>query len=613
MCSPRVLIFIFFHILAAVFLISADLSEVHVCDASNSNNSYIYCSGRLLDAVNNLSLFDDSKEFVDMPLVYSPNETIMAFDQQFPPNEPITDKAKLQTFLDDYFRPPGSELQNCTPTDWIPYPPKLTAIVDPDLRAWALELNAIWKDLCRQIDTRIRDDHEKYSLIYVPEPFIVPGGRFREFYYWDAYWIIKGLLASNMTSTTRSMITNLVNMVDRFGFVPNGGRVYYLQRSQPPLLAAMVYEYYEKTKDKDFIIKVLPTLLKEFNFWQTSRTVNVTLANSNGNGTYTVYRYATPSTVPRPEAYQQDKQNAQSMDEQQQRSFYQNMASAAESGWDFSSRWFADKFTLQKIETTQIIPIDLNAFMCWNMDILQYLSEQMGDTEQSNNFLQLRATFRLTLNAVFYNATKGAWFDYNMRTGMQNVEFYPHMAVPLFTGCYQSLNQWKAIRVFQYMTDVGAFAYPGGVPTSLVNNTGEQWDFPNGWSPLNHMVIEGLRKSSNPDMQDQAFRIAEKWIQGNYRVFDATKHMYEKYNVIGTVPEPGAGGEYEVQQGFGWTNGVILDLLVTYGDRLRLSDATSAATTAAQSQPGSAATTRPICALLVFSMTLLFRSYLCIR
>ncbi len=76
--------------------------------------------------------------------------------------------------------------------------------------------------------------------------------------------------------------------------------------------------------------------------------------------------------------------------------------------------------------------------------------------------------------------------------------------------------------------NVGAFNYPGGVPTSLIDNTNEQWDFPNGWSPLNHMIIEGLRKSENSDMQDQAFRLAQKWVLGNYRVFNATKHMYEK-------------------------------------------------------------------------------------
>ncbi|KAH7698927.1 Trehalase protein 5, partial [Aphelenchoides avenae] len=116
--------------------------------------------------------------------------------------------------------------------------------------------------------------------------------------------------------------------------------------------------------------------------------------------------------------------------------------------------------------------------------------------------------------------------------------------------------------------DVGAFSYPNGVPQSEIQGTGEQWDFPNGWSPSNHMLIEGLRKSESPEMQDQAFQIAKKWVYGNYGVFHATKHMWEKYDVSGTVPVPGKGGEYQVQDGFGWTNGVILDLLLTYYDRL---------------------------------------------
>lgn len=112
------------------------------------------------------------------------------------------------------------------------------------------------------------------------------------------------------------------------------------------------------------------------------------------------------------------------------------------------------------------------------------------------------------------------------------------------------------------------FNYPGGIPASMVPNSGEQWDFPNGWSPLNHMIIEGLRKSTNPEMQEMAFRLAQKWVLGNYRVYRATALMWEKYDVAGTAPAPGAGGEYRVQSGFGWTNGVILDLLSTYSDRL---------------------------------------------
>lgn len=137
----------------------------------------------------------------------------------------------------------------------------------------------------------------------------------------------------------------------------------------------MVYEYYEKIKDVDYMREMLPRLVKELDFWLTKRAITVTLADGSN---HTAYRYNTPSNVPRPEAYKQDVFNAQSMNDQDKRLFYQNIASCAESGWDFSSRWFMDKKSLQTIETTQIIPVDLNAFICWNLDILQYLFEQIG-------------------------------------------------------------------------------------------------------------------------------------------------------------------------------------------------------------------------------------------
>ncbi|VDK75556.1 unnamed protein product, partial [Gongylonema pulchrum] len=99
-------------------------------------------------------------------------------------------------------------------------------------------------------------DFDRNSLIYVPEEFIVPGGRFREYYYWDAYWIVKGLAASGLRSAIKKMIINFVSLIDRYGFIPNGGRVYYLSRSQPPMIIPMAYEYYELTRDAQFIAEI---------------------------------------------------------------------------------------------------------------------------------------------------------------------------------------------------------------------------------------------------------------------------------------------------------------------------------------------------------------------
>ena len=125
------------------------------------------------------------------------------------------------------------------------------------------------------------------------------GGRFVEFYYWDTYWIIQGLLLSEMYDTTRGMLENFLSMVDTYGFVPNGGRVYYTKRSQPPLLIPMVYSYVTVTGNIPFLKNNINLLEKEFEFWMTNQTVTV---NKDGNE-YKLARYYTASQGPRPESY----------------------------------------------------------------------------------------------------------------------------------------------------------------------------------------------------------------------------------------------------------------------------------------------------------------------
>jgi len=184
-----------------------------------------------LHAIQTARIFNDSKTFVDMPLRFPP-EQVLANYATLPPGASAD---QLRVFLEQNFLSAGSELQVLEPPDWVEDPPFLEMIENPETQAWAKDVHGRWKQLYRKFDHTI-SCAECFSSIALPKAFVVPGGRFREPYYWDTYWAVKGLLVSGMRDTVRGMIDNFVYMVNSIGFVPNGSRIYYLNRSQPPFL-----------------------------------------------------------------------------------------------------------------------------------------------------------------------------------------------------------------------------------------------------------------------------------------------------------------------------------------------------------------------------------------
>jgi alpha,alpha-trehalase len=528
----------------------------------------VFCQGPLLDAVQRAHLFDDSKHFVDMPMVYDPDTTLAAFAQLENQNDP----AALRDFVSKHFTEPGTELQSCQQSDWIPEPKSFDRIHDPVYRQWAYAIHAKWRTLCRRMKDDVRRNPDRYSLIHSAHPFIAPGGRFREFYYWDTYWIVKGLLASQMYNSTKAVIMNFADMIERFGFVPNGGRVYYLHRSQPPLFAGCVHEYFKATNDLEFIKHMLPLMEKERAFWQRERSVDLQTVDGD---TAQLYQYRANADGPRPESYRDDIDTAaHKTTEGEKKAVWSDIASACESGWDFSSRWFSqeesDPFrnTIRSVRTSKVVPVDLNAFACWNEAIMADLYNAVGNKSQAEAHRADHETMRYNMKKLFWNSEKGTWFDLDLETGKQREDYYVSNPTPLFAQCAHD-SQTVHRQALDYLRSSGAAGYVGGLPTSFIHS-GEQWDSPNGWAPSNHMVIEALRTSKDIKVQDAAFRLADKWIQTNYFVFVRSGgKMFEKYNVETLKSQAGGGGEYEVQEGFGWSNGVILDLLLSYGDRLR--------------------------------------------
>jgi len=167
-----------------------------------------------------------------------------------PPN------AELKKFVDENLEA-SDELVEWRLPDFNDNPSIVSRVRNPVYKQWAVSLNLVWKTLARKVKDDVRTDPDKYSMIWVPNGFIIPGGRFKELYYWDTYWIVNGLLLCDMKDTARGVIDNIVSMVRKYGFMPNGGRVYYLSRSQPPMLVLMVLSYYEATNDFDYVKRVI--------------------------------------------------------------------------------------------------------------------------------------------------------------------------------------------------------------------------------------------------------------------------------------------------------------------------------------------------------------------
>lgn len=529
-------------------------------------DSEIYCTGPILHQVQKAKLFDDDKYFVDMKLRAAPDEVLLAFrnlSNEYP--NTTVPAAALQEFLSVYFVKPGTEFESWTPPDWHDKPKFLDGITDQELRDWAQKIHNLWKSLGRKIHADVKDHPELYSQIYSPHPVVVPGGRFRELYYWDSYWVINGLLLSEMTGTAHGMIQNFLSLVNRYGFVPNGGRIYYERRSQPPFLTLMVESYYKATKDKEFLRLALPALEQEYQFWMQNRSVTVTV-----NGTvHVLNRYHVQVDLPRPEAYTDDLELAEGLTDDHKKQLWMDLKAGAESGWDFTSRWYVvgdihNDGTLRGTRTSKILPADLNALLCLSEKTLASFHTIMGQGDSAALYDRAAARRLQAIEAVLWDAERGAWFDYNLVTHSKNFEFYPSNLAPVWAQCYSQPEMGE--KAVQYLKGSGALRFPNGVPTSL-RDSGQQWDYPNAWPPLQHMLIDGLSKLPSEDAKQLAFDLAQRWIRTNWLAYMKYDAMFEKYDVHGDG-KPGGGGEYEVQLGFGWTNGVALQLLDQYGATL---------------------------------------------
>lgn len=478
--------------------------------------------GSLFEDVQLGAVFEDSKTFVDCTAKF-PYDTINSryARQKTQPG------FKLKDFVMEHFQVPVSVSSDFKS--------------DPG-RSAAEHVKALWPVLMRDSDSLQR----RNSLIPLPAPYIVPGGRFREVYYWDSYFTMLGLVESGEFGLIEDMLDNFAYLIRQVGHIPNGNRSYYITRSQPPFFAQMVGLLAQHEGDRIYD-KYRDAIREEHAFWMKGSDLTDTpVLHCVGTPSGIMNRYFDTGTTPRQESYREDYRQVQTVGGGTK--MYSDLRSGAESGWDFSSRWFDDGTTIETIETTDIIPVDLNALL-YGMEevLLRCFKEDAAYVAALRSQMEVRQDF---LNRYAWMAGEGVFADYNwVDKKPTNVKSLA-MVYPLFFGM---ATREQADGVAAYLQK--HFLKPGGVVTTL-NATGEQWDAPNGWAPLQWMAVKGLERYGHHDL---ARTIAGRWVALNERVYANTGKFVEKYNVEDMSLDAG-GGEYPVQDGFGWSNGVYLAL-----------------------------------------------------
>jgi len=484
----------------------------------------------LFTAVQTRRIFRDSKTFVDAV----PKSAVADILDEFAELE-HDDDAVLRAFVGEHFRLPLEQDETAS-ADELPIRERI---------------EQLWDVLSRAAD-RV-DPHS--SLIPLPRPYVVPGGRFREVYYWDSYFTMLGLAEAGRFDMIEDMVENFAWLIDRIGFIPNGNRSYFCTRSQPPFFVLMVELLAEVRNDASILQRYLPQLQREYAFWMsgsdglqsnfaaTRRVVRVDDGFLN--------RYWDDAAEPRAESYVEDVENAATSGREVQ-DYYRNVRAACESGWDFSSRWLQDPERLGSIVTIDILPVDLNALL---YRLETRLAEFSADETQAQQFASQAAFRKQQMLTRFFDAESGFFFDLDCKDLGRRPTWSLAAAYPLF---FEMVTTQQAERV---AAEIHArFLSAGGWLTTL-NRSGQQWDRPNGWAPLQWIVYQGFR---NYGLDAAAKSGAERWVADNLRVFERTGRLLEKYDVE-RVDALATGGEYVVQDGFGWTNGVLLKFMNQLG------------------------------------------------
>ncbi len=401
------------------------------------------------------------------------------------------------------------------------------------------------------------------GLLYLPRPYVVPGGRFNEMYGWDSYFMLLGLLADGKVQLAQDMTDDLLYEVENYGKVLNANRTYYLTRSQPPFLTRMILEVYRRTGDSRWLARTVPMIEKYYAYWM--RVPHFTPETC-------LSRYYGGADTPAPEVvhgevdslgrthYDRVRQyyRTHSVEEYDVSLYYDRRAgrltplfyvadrAMRESGFDPSGR-----FGPFSADILNYNPVDLNCLL-YRMEADAAAIETVLDRPREAVLWAKRAAARAArINRLMWNQQAGLYFDYNFKTRRQSGYRFITTFYPLWAGIATPEQAAKVA------ANLPVFERAGGLQTSD-RVTGDQWDAPFGWAPMQIIAVQGLRRYGFDEAAD---RITVEFLTMVLRDFAEHGTIKEKYDVVSARSDVAAGlrfGYSSNEVGFGWTNAAFL-------------------------------------------------------
>jgi alpha,alpha-trehalase len=403
------------------------------------------------------------------------------------------------------------------------------------------------------------------GLLYLPRPYVVPGGRFNEMYGWDSYFIQVGLVRDGEPQLARDMVENFLYEIERYGKILNANRTYYLTRSQPPFLTQMILNVYRETHDRAWLARTVPALEKYYRFWTSAPHL---VAETN------LARYYDTGRGPAPEvlADERDAEGRTHYDRVKEfyrthtvtdydvgdyydrardeltAAFYVGDRSMRESGFDPSNR-----FGPFNADITNYNPVCLNSLLYLMETDTAAIMRTLGRARAARIWRARADVRRRLVNQLMWDERDGLYFDYNFRRREVRRYHFVTTFYPLWVGL---ATPSQAARV---AANLWRFERLGGLQTSD-NASGNQWDAPYGWAPMQLIAVEGLRRYG---FNRAADRISVNFLSLVLKDFIAHRTIVEKYDVAQRTSDLGAGikfGYAANQIGFGWTNAAFVEL-----------------------------------------------------